>query len=115
MGTNPTYSEEQILDRIKEHCIDNHMSKYTMAYPTWQGVLKRLKENPEFEDKVNTLLALADQWWEKKGQEALHDKDFNNVMYAKLTNSKPFTKDHAAVEVEERISRIEEELESRVK
>ncbi len=108
MGTNPTYSDKQLIDSLTVHCIDNHLSKYTKAYPTWQGYLKRMDKDADLADKVNELLCVADQWFEKKGLDALHDKDFNNVMFAKLTNNKPFTKDHTTVELENILNALEE-------
>ena len=109
MSTGNQYTDKQLLTRLKEHCVKLHLSKYTIAFPTWKTYRDRMAKDAVFETKVHELIALADQWFELKGLEALHDKDFNNVMFAKLTNNKSFTKDHTAIELEERIERLEDE------
>jgi len=109
MSTGNQYSDKQLLGRLKQHCIVLHLSKYTLAYPTWTAYKKRMDKDPVLESKVYELLALSDQWWELQGIDALHDKDFNNVMYAKLTNNKSFTKDHTSIDLETRIERLENE------
>jgi len=102
------YTEDEILDSLRVHCIDEHLSKYTKHKPTWQAYLKRMKNDEEFTTKVNELLCEADQWFERQGLAALHDKDFNNVMFAKLTNNKAFTRDHLDAEMLERIEALED-------
>lgn len=107
MGTGNTYTDKQLLTRLKRHCIDKHLSRYTIANPTWSGYKKRMDKDDLFASKVYNIMAEADQWWELQGVLALDNKDYNNAMYAKLTSNKAFTKDHAAADLEARIERLE--------
>lgn len=102
-----TFSDKELIAKLTEHCIDNHLSKYTLAYPVWQTFLKRMNKSEKFETKVNNLLMTADQWWERQGLNALHDKDYNNMMWTKMTSNKAFTKDHDAIDLEEIVSKLE--------
>ena len=102
------YTEEYLLSRIKEHCIDNHLSKWTITKPTWNGYTKRMKKDPEFASKVEESIALADQHFEKMALDNLLNKDFNTRLWQMLTKNKPFTKDHATLELEQRIEALEE-------
>ncbi len=106
-GAN-TYTNKKILDRLTKHCLDEHLSKYTMNAPSYKAVGLRMKVDEELREQVEDILLQADAWWERKGVEALHDTTFNNFMYVRLTNSKAFTKDHAAIDLEDRITVLEE-------
>ena len=108
MGKKPTYTQEELLEKLEKHCIEEHLSKYTMAYPTWQCYLKRMAQSDSFADKVNNSLMVAEQWWERQGVEALNDKEYNNMMWTKMTNNKAFTKDHHALDMESRIKAMED-------
>jgi len=109
MSTGNQYTDKQLLSRLKQHCIVLHLSKYTMAYPVWQTYLQRMEKDAEFKVKINSLLMEAEQWWELQGVMALNDREYNNMMWTKMTCNKSFTKDHTAIELEERIERLEDE------
>ncbi len=102
-----TYSDKQLIAKITEHCIDNHLSKYTLAYPVWQTFLKRMDKSTKFKTKVNNIVAISDQWWELQGVNNLDNNQYNNAMYARLTSNKAFTKDHDAIDLEEIVSKLE--------
>ena len=108
MPTGNVYTDEQMFDYLEKHCITDHLSKYTLHKPIWETYKQRMRKDPAFAAKIGELLAEADEWFERTGLDALHDKDFNNVMFAKLTNNKAFTKDHVTVEIEERIQELED-------
>jgi len=108
MPTNNVYSDKQLIDALKTHCIDEHLSKYTLAYPVWDTYILRMKKDAEFKTKIESLLMVAEQWWEKQGVQALENKDYNNMMWTKLTCNKTFTKNHEALDLEDRISKLEE-------
>ena len=107
MSKGNQYTQKQLIDHLIQHCIEDHLSKYTIAYPVWQTYLQRMEKDPRFAVKINNLLMVSEQWWEKQGVAALHDKDYNNMMWTKMTSNKAFTKDHAAIDVEERIEALE--------
>ena len=108
MSTGNQYTDEQLIIKLEAHCIDEHLSKYTVAYPTWKTYRDRMKKSSELEVKVHNLLALSDQWWERQAIAALHDKDYNNMMWTKMTSNKAFTKDHSDAEILERLERLED-------
>ena len=104
------YTDKQILDRLKVHCIDDFGSVWTMSKPTWQGIQKRMKKDVEFEEKVRDIVAEALHQWEKMGIDALlsNDEGFNVALFKHYTmNKKPFI-DHTTIELEERISELEQ-------
>ena len=104
------YTDKQILDRLSEHLIVNMGSVWTMHRPTWQGVMKRMKKDDTFAEKVRDCEAEAMYLWEKMGIDALRgdNTDFNTGLYKHFTqNKKPFI-DHITIELEERISELEQ-------
>ena len=103
-----TYTDRQLLNRLTKHCIELHLSKFTVSRPTWNCYKKRMAENELFENKVQDIMATAEQWWELQGINALNDKDYNTGMYAKLTSNKAFMRDHKEIEFEERLEALEE-------
>lgn len=107
MPTGNVYSDAELIKKLQTHVIDEHLSKYTMAYPIWSTYLQRMEKDAEFKSKIHNLLMIAEQWWEKQGVTALHDKEYNNMMWTKMTCNKAFTKDHVAIDLEDRIKELE--------
>jgi len=102
-----SYTNKQLLTRLKRHCIEKHLSRYTIANPVWNTYLQRMEKDPILSDKIHNIMALADQWWEQIGIDALENNSYNNAMYARLTSNKAFTKDHDAIDLEEIVSKLE--------
>ncbi len=115
MARPRVYTDKQILDRLREHCIDNLGSVHSMHKPSWNGVQKRMKQDEEFSLLVMDLVAEAVHEWEKMGIAALtgNDENFNVQLFKHFTmNKKPFLT-HETLEVEKRLNVIESELEKR--
>ena len=108
MSTGNQYTDKELFEKLQHHLIEEHLSKYTMAYPVWQTYLQRMAKDAEFKVKINNLLMVAEQWWEKQGVGALNDKEYNNMMWTKMTSNKAFTRDHNAVDLETRIEELED-------
>ena len=104
------YTDEQILDRLREHLIDNLGSVWTMYKPTWQGVTKRMKTNPDFEERVRGLVAEANHKWESIGITALinNDEKFNVQLYRHFTANKKAFLSHEVLELEDRLKELED-------
>ena len=104
------YTDKQILDRLREHLIDNMGSVWTMYKPTWQGVLKRMKKDDAFAEKVRNCEAEAMYLWEKMGIDALKgdNTDFNTGLYKHFTQNKKAFLSHEVLELEERIKELED-------
>jgi len=104
------YTEEFILGRLREHCIDNLGSVWTMHKPTWQGVTKRMKKDEAFAEEVRDIVAEALYQWEKMGITALltGDESFNVNLFKHYTmNKKPFI-DHVTLDLEQRLQELED-------
>ena len=103
------YTDEQIYDRLREHLIDNLGSVWTMHKPSWQGVTKRMKTNPDFEEQVRDLVAEANHKWESIGITALitNDEKFNVQLYRHFTANKKAFLSHEVLELDERIAELE--------
>jgi len=108
MSTGNQYTDAQLIKKLKDHVIDDHLSKYTIAYPVWQTYLKRMEKDSEFKAKVNNLLAVAEQYFERLAIDNITNKDFNTQLWTKLTCNKAFSKDHVAIDLEERIKELED-------
>ena len=111
MGTNPTYTDKQILKGLEEHLIKNKCSKYSLHNPmTWQGVLKRIEKSEDLKDKVNSILARHDALWERIGIDALQsgDESFNVSLFKMYAmNKKPF-QSYEVNELEKRLQELED-------
>jgi len=104
------YTDQQILDRLREHLIDNLGSVWTMSKPTWQGITKRMKKDAAFEEEVRDIVCEANHQWEKMGIKALvtGDETFNVQLYKHFTANKKAFLSHEVLELEERIKELEE-------
>ena len=109
------YTDKQILDRLREHLIDNLGSVWTMYKPTWNGVKKRMKTNDAFADKVRGIVCEANHAWEKMGIDALRNDNpsFNVVLYKHFTQNKKAWLSHEVLELDERIEALEQSHESK--
>jgi len=108
MSTGNQYTDAQLIKKLKDHVMDEHLSKYTMAYPVWQTYVQRMGKDAEFKSKVHNLLAVSEQYFEKLAIENITNKDFNTQLWTKLTCNKAFSKDHVAIDLEDRIQAIED-------
>ncbi len=104
------YTDKQILDRLREHLIDNRGSVWTMHKPTWQGVMKRMKKDESFAEKVRDCEAEAMHKWERMGIDALlgDGTEFNTGLYKHFTANKKAWLSHEVLELEERIKELED-------
>lgn len=110
MGTNPTYTEEQILEGLREHLIINKCSKYSLHNPiTWNGVLKRMKKSKEFSNKVHSIVAEHEALWEQIGIDALMNNDdkFNVPLFKMYAGNKKSFQSYEVNELEERLKELE--------
>lgn len=105
------YTDKQILDRLREHLIDNLGSVWTMHKPSWQGVQKRMKKDSGFDEKVRNIVAEANYAWEKIGLTALKEDNtnFNVTLYKHFTQNKKSFLSHEVLELEDRIKELEDE------
>ena len=111
MGTNPTFTDEQVLKPLRKHMVDNLHSKYSFHKPmTWQGVLKRMERDAEFAVKVNTIENEALEAWETLGITALrsNDENFNVNLFKMYAGSKKSFQSYETLELEERIIKLED-------
>lgn len=110
MGTGNTYSDKVILTRLRKHMVDNMLSKYSMSKPTWQAIVKRMKDNPEFTAKVQTIEAEHLKAWEELGLTALknNDENFNVPLFKMYATSKKSFQNYDTLELEARIERLED-------
>ncbi len=104
------YTDKQVLARLRLHLITNLGSVWTMHKPTWNGVKKRMIDNPIFEEKVRGLVAEANYKWEKMGITALttNDEGFNVQLYKHFTANKKAFLSYEVNELEDRIKQLEE-------
>ena len=110
MSTGIQYTDKQMLKRLEKHLIDEWGSKFTVSKPTWECYKKRMIKDPVFKSKVDDLVAEADAQWHKMGVTALRasDKDFNANLYKQMTCNKKFAQDYQTLELEDRLSELEE-------
>lgn len=110
MARPQKYSDKQILSRLREHCIDNLGSVWTMHNPSWNGITKRMDKDKEFAELVEDVVAEANHKWEKIGLKALlkGDQNFNVTLYKHFTQNKKAFLSHTELEVDERIKALEE-------
>ena len=78
-----------------------------MLLSHYHTYLQRMEKESDFKAKINNLLMVAEQWWERQGVTALNDKEYNNMMWTKMICNKVFTKNHDSIDLEERIERLE--------
>ncbi len=112
IGAN-TYTNEQITKGLRVHMIDNKLSKYSLFSPmTWQGVLKRIKDDEELSQKVNSIVSEHNALWEKMGIEALEngDESFNVPLFKMYAGSKQPFQTYGDLEIGKRISDLEESV-----
>ena len=103
MSMGNQYTDEEILDALREHAIKKLLSKYSMYKPTWQGILKRMAKDEEFAAKVNSIENEAMAKWESVGLKALMTSDagFNTQLYKMFVgNKKPFL-EHSVLSLED--------------
>ena len=104
-----TYSDKQIIDKLKKHLIDDMGSFYTMSKPSFQAIIKRRKKDPLFNEMVEDVVNESNQKWHKMGLEALleNDTEFNVPLFKYYTqNKKPFL-DNEVIKNDERLSALE--------
>ena len=104
------YTEEEILDRLREHMVDELLSKYSISRPTWQGIAKRMKKDEDFADKVHTIENDALAKWERVGLKALFgdNTDFNTQLFKMYVGSKKSFLPYEVLDLDERIEALEE-------
>ena len=110
MARGVSYSDAQVLRGLKTHIVTNKLSKFTMHKPmTWQGIVKRMKNDEEFADKVQHIVNEAEAVWEKMGIEALEsgDETFNVTLFKMYAGTKRAFQSYETNELEERIERLE--------
>jgi len=103
------YTDQQILDRLREHLIDKLGSVWTMHKPSWQGVQKRMAKYPDFEEEVRDIVAEANYQWEKRGIDALlsNDEKFNVTLFKHYTQNKKAFLSHEVLVIDERLEALE--------
>ena len=108
LGAN-NYTDEEIVDSLRDHMVNKLLSKYAMSKPTWRAIAKRMVKDDVFEDKVHTIEAEALAKWEKVGLKALmtNDAGFNTQLFKMYVGSKKSFIDHTSIELEERIAGLE--------
>ena len=112
MGSANTYTDEEILDGLRVHMIDNKLSKYSFFKPmTWQGVLKRIDKDEELKRKVKSIEAEHNAIYEEMGLTALMNNDdkFNVPLFKMYAGAKKSFQTYETNELEERIEALEDE------
>jgi len=105
------YTDKEILDNMTAHMVEGMKSKWSMSKPTYNGILKRMKKDDDFAQKVHSIEAEALAKWEQLGLDALlsGNETFNVQLFKMYAgNKKPFI-DHATIEIEERLTELENE------
>ncbi len=105
-----TYSDKQIITKLRKHLITEMGSFYTMHRPSYQAIIKRRKKDAAFNEMVEDVVNEANHKWHKMGLDALtsDNSDFNTTLFKYYTqNKKPFI-DNEAIDLEERITKLEE-------
>ncbi len=110
MARPQLYTDDEILDKLRVHLIDNLGSVWTMHKPTWEGVKKRINHNEEFGSLVGDIVAEANYTWEKMGITALlaSDEGFNVSLFKHYTMNKKAFLSHEVLELDERLKALEE-------
>ena len=112
MGRPRKYTDKHMLDALREHCVEGLGSTYTVHNPCWNGYLKRMRSDAEFDDLVQNIVAEANYKWEQIGLKALlsNDTDFNVTLFKHYTQNKKSFLSREALEIEERMDAIEEKM-----
>ena len=103
------YSTKQIIDRLREHMVDNALSYYTMTHPTYHTVFERIKGgDKKLEKAFNEIKALHWQIFERKLLDALFNGNEIDmqVFNAATRNKKPFLS-YETLDVDARLEAIE--------
>lgn len=110
MGVANSYTDEEILEGLHAHMVDNLKSKYSMHNPmTWQGILKRMDKSEDLTSKVNSIENEALSAWEDVGLKALKGEadSFNTALYKMFVVNKRSFLSAETLDLEERIQVIE--------
>ena len=113
MPSGNTYSDEYLLERMHQHCVEEMLSVYTLHKPTWEIYRRRMAKDAEFAAKVEDCRAEADTKWEKLGLRAMWGKapeGFNAGLYKHFTQNKRAFLPYEVLEQEERINALEEAI-----
>ena len=103
------YSTDYIIERLRNHMVDEGLSLYTVTKPTYEGILKRIKNgDKELESALKEIQAEHWQIFERKLNDAIFNGTEINMQAfnAAVRNKKPF-QTFETLELEERIAALE--------
>jgi len=115
MSAGYQYTIEEVVTKLRKHLIDDMGSYYTMHKPSHQAITKRMKKDEELRAKVEDVVNEANHKWWRMGLKALvtDNTNFNTNLFKYYTqNKKPFI-DHLSIQLEERITELENAKPSR--
>jgi len=103
------YTNDQLLTNLERHVIKEELSKYSMSNPVWETIAHRTKSDKDLKAAVDVILAQADKIWEKRAKENLHNNNFQNPLFNLIVKNKKSFRDHATIELNEKLDRLLDE------